>query len=105
MTGRSFSGRCVMNRNWRQSHPTGARLLAVALILASAGASAQEAVPPPVTAGADAAMRPSTAAEASYQDLEAGEQPSATLDEAIFTEISPLSVPETAIKLPPDQEH
>jgi hypothetical protein len=45
------------------------------------------------------------AAEAAYQDLREGEGQEIWLEEAVFTEISPIAVPEVGIALPPDQEH
>ena len=46
-----------------------------------------------------------SAAEAAYQDLREGEGQEIWLEEAVFTEISPIAVPEIGIALPPDQEH
>ena len=44
------------------------------------------------------------AAEAPYQVSRETEQQVRWLDPAIFTQISPLNVPEVAVKLPADQE-
>ena len=44
------------------------------------------------------------AAEAPYQVNRETEQQVRWLDPAIFTQISPLNVPEVAVKLPADQE-
>jgi hypothetical protein len=44
-------------------------------------------------------------AEAANQDLIAVSTAPKLLDEAIFTEISPLTIPEIGITLPADQEH
>jgi len=43
-------------------------------------------------------------AEAPYQVLREGEQKVRWLDPAQFTEISPLTVPDIAVKLPEDQQ-
>jgi hypothetical protein len=73
------------------------------LSLTALAAVAQEAPPDPEITMSDTG-RPSSSAEASYQDLEAGKARNRQMDEAIFTEISPLTIPETAIRLPDDQE-
>jgi len=44
-------------------------------------------------------------AEAAHQDLVSPEKQEIWLDEAVFTDISPLTVPEIGIALPADQEH
>ncbi|MEM8767053.1 MAG: hypothetical protein AAGE43_06400 [Pseudomonadota bacterium] len=44
-------------------------------------------------------------AEAAHQDLLRDKNAEKSLDEAIFTEISPLTIPEIGIRLPEDQEH
>ncbi len=61
-------------------------------------------------AAADAPLPVPPEAEAAYQDLReksgAGPaDPEKQLDEAIFTEISALTIPEIGIALPADQEH
>lgn len=43
-------------------------------------------------------------AEAAYQDLHAETREPVALDEAVFTEISPVTVPELGVRLPEDQE-
>jgi len=43
-------------------------------------------------------------AEAPYQVSREGEQKIRWLDPALFTEISPLTVPDVAVKLPEDQQ-
>jgi hypothetical protein len=64
----------------------------------------------PVAVAAEAPPPLPPEAEAAHQDLQ-GESGAARskaeerLDEAIFTEISPLTIPETGIALPADQEH
>ena len=65
--------------------------------LAALPAVAAEApvTPPPVP----------TDAEAAHQDLLRDDSREKSLDEAIFTEISPLTIPEIGIRLPEDQEH
>jgi len=44
------------------------------------------------------------AAEAAYQTDRARSVQQPALDEAVFTDITPLTVPDQAIRLPPDQE-
>lgn len=44
-------------------------------------------------------------AEAAHQDLVQDLHEERWLDEAVFTEISPITVPEIGIALPPDQEN
>ena len=97
------SGRCVLpadgGRRWRLS---GALLwLALAYLGALAG---------PVAVAAEAPPPLPPEAEAAHQDLQgkpgaARSKAEESLDEAIFTEISPLTIPETGIALPADQEH
>ncbi|MGE0622955.1 MAG: hypothetical protein AB7I04_06845 [Pseudomonadales bacterium] len=43
-------------------------------------------------------------AEAAYQDLNADTREPVALDEAVFTEISPVTVPELGVRMPEDQE-
>lgn len=55
--------------------------------------------------GGDGAHGPlSPEAEAAHQDLIRDWRRQRWLDEAVFTEIWPVSVPEIGIALPPDQE-
>ena len=93
MTDRSFSGRCVIP----------AKALLVWLLTAGCMAAwAQEAPMPAV----EPLPEPLPAeAEAPYQDLKSDRGRSLTLDEAIFTDISPLTAPEIGIALPEDQSH
>jgi len=65
--------------------------------------SAGEAPVPEVSATIPAPAPLPTEAEAAYQDLLEGRRQDIWLDEAVFTEISPLSIPEIGIALPPDQ--
>ena len=80
------------------------RLILSSLLLLAIAASAAEA-PMPIT-GSEAGMAPlPPEAEAAHQDLVADEERQEIwLDEAVFTEISPLTIPEVGIALPPDQE-
>ncbi len=60
----------------------------------------------PLTATAQEAPPPEPLppqAEAAYQDLKAETREPVVLDEAVFTEISPLTEPELGIRLPDDQ--
>lgn len=101
----SCSGHCAMHADRTSSaRPSGRRLLSVlatafALSVAGSPAVAAEA-PPPVP----------PAAEAAHQDLRGNSgseraESEKHLDEAIFTEISALTVPEIGVALPADQEH
>ena len=72
--------------------------------MATGAAFAQEAPPPEPAISATEPGRASVSAEATYLDLKADKARNRQMDEAIFTEISPLTVPETAIRLPDDQE-
>ena len=74
-----------------------------ALILAAAVASAAEAPMPaaPVVTPPTVLVPPE--AEAPYQVATESAQKVRWLDTAVFTEISPLTVPDVAVKLPDDQ--
>ena len=80
------------------------RFILSSLSLLAVAASAAEA--PLVMPGADAGLPPlPPVAEAAHQDLVAGEERQEIwLDEAVFTEISPLTIPEVGLALPADQE-
>ena len=71
-------------------------LLLVLFACAAVGAEA----PMPQTAPVPVPVE----AEAAHQDLKGDHRAPTALDEAIFTEISPLTIPEIGIALPPDQE-
>lgn len=75
---------------------------------AASGVLAAEAPPPAV--GLEGVLPPlPPEAEAAHQDLRgeegAGRVTTGMLDEAIFTEISPLTIPEIGVALPADQDH
>ena len=60
----------------------------------------------PLVAAAGEAPQPEPLppqAEAAYQDLKAETREPVALDEAVFTEISPVTVPEIGVRLPEDQ--
>lgn len=104
MTEPCSSGRCVMHAERRSGLRLTGAFFALALsfsgVLSGQAAMAAEAPPPPLP----------PEAEAAHQDLQgkSGARHSSaenSLDEAIFTEISPLTIPETGIALPADQEH
>ncbi len=80
-----------------------ARALAVAMLLAgflpASPVSAAQAITTDLSA-----EPPPPEAEAANQDLTGTKSADNRLDEAIFTEISPLTIPEIGIALPPDQE-
>jgi hypothetical protein len=89
MMEQNFFGRCVMNTN-RCLHT----VFGLALCLGAGIAGANPA--------ADTAVSPQ--AEAAYQVEDMHPELDWRLDPTVFTEISPVSVPEVAIKLPEDQE-
>ena len=98
------SGRCAMRAERQPPSLLAGAFFALAILAAGAFSGpesmAAEASPPPLP----------PEAEAAHQDLQGKSgvgQSSAenVLDEAIFTEISPLTIPETGIALPADQEH
>ena len=98
-----FSGRCAMRTDltWMPRRRNRTRLATVllALCLPTATAWAAEAIPTDMGVGP---LPPE--AEAAHQDLIGSKTSDNWLDEAIFTEISPLTIPEIGIALPPDQE-
>lgn len=95
MTAIPFSGHCVTRAERGKGRGRWRRWALVGLLAAPLTALAAEA--PPVDV-----LPPE--GEAAYQDLSAQAGEPVMLDEAIFTEISPLTVPELGIRLPPDQE-
>jgi hypothetical protein len=78
----------------------GRRVLGLVGLCVAIGAWGAEA--PPVPQPDPAPLPPQ--AEAADQDLKRRERERTPLDEAVFTEISPLTIPEVGIRLPPDQE-
>ena len=87
-----FSGRCNMRAS-----------LTLALLILCASVSdarSQEAQLP----GDESLVFLPSAAEAAYQMAIENEAEDLLLDEAIFTEISPVTAVEVSLKLPPDQQ-
>ncbi len=100
MTAACSSGHCAMPA---ERTPGKSRWLSLTagLLLLLAGMSATGAEAP----GADSSPPPlPPEAEAAHQDLTGRDRAPQALDEAIFTEISPLTIPEIGITLPADQE-
>lgn len=103
MKARSSSGRCAMRVERPPPRGNGPgqwlQLGYLALLCLAAGSlQAAEAVPTTeVPAG------PPAKVEAAQQDLNRTLPVETWLDEAVFTEISPLSIPEIGIALPLDQ--
>ena len=98
------SGRCVMRAD-HLKRLIGATLL---LCMGLAGLQIRAAEAPiPTPTAADAVLPLPPEAEAAHQDLSASERSASgrSMDEAIFTEISPLTIPEIGIALPEDQDH
>ncbi len=102
------SGHCVMPADQRPRSAFAQRLLLVLLLscLSALGVAAEAPFP---EMGSNLPPLPPEA-EAAHQDLrnDPGSSHTATgkaLDEAIFTEISPLTIPEVGVALPADQEH
>lgn len=100
MAAACSSGHCVM-RAERALRNAGLRSLTAGLLLLLTGSAAFAGEAPMP----DAAPGPVPAeAEAAHQDMKGHDGAPPALDEAIFTEISPLTIPEIGIALPPDQE-
>lgn len=93
MMVRSSSGRSA----------TVASRAALALLLASGLVHAAEAPDAPSSSDLPAALV-SPEIEAPYQVARERPRQIRTLDPAIFTDISPLTVPDVGIRLPPDQQ-
>ena len=92
---RDSSGRCAMRNR-----------LALALVAAVGWSMSCGAAEAPVgeSAGGAPVQAPlPPEAEAAHQDLVSDRRGGRWLDEAVFTEISPVTVPEIGIALPPDQ--
>ena len=98
-----FSGRCAMHTSFSSALRTSIWVLAACLGIVGPFAHATEAPPSvPMESPAEPAPVP-IEAEAPYQvATPAGNE--RQFDEALFTEISPVSVPEVGIRLPSDQE-
>ncbi len=79
-------------------------LLLALLVVLPAHAPAQDA-PPAVEPPPQPEQLLPPEAEAPYQVLVEARQRVRWLDEAVFTDISPLTVPEKGIRLPEDQQH
>ena len=103
MTVPCFSGRFAMRTDLPSTHPkfvSGWCAFALLILcLPAASLRAAEAIPVDLGSGP---LPPE--AEAAHQDLIGTQTPVSWLDEAIFTEISPLTIPEVGVALPPDQE-
>ena len=105
------SGRCAM----RADRLGIGRLLAgiavaLSLILMSPNGLAAEAPLAQTGSGSQPLPPLPPEAEAAHQDLRDGDSrrwvvAGISLDEAIFTEISPLTIPENGLRLPDDQKH
>ena len=98
------SGHCVMHADYLPGNRLSRafHLLAIVAVLALSSAGT-------ATFAAEAPLPVPPEAEAAHQDLRgnSGSGPSDSekqLDEAIFTEISALTVPEIGVALPADQE-
>ena len=108
MTAPCSSGHCAMHAD-RPNHLLRALSLALLMMLTAGQLWAAEA-PLPDLLAAESVLPLPPEAEAAHQDLRGREGAShsvagKTLDEAIFTEISPLTIPEIGIALPADQDH
>ena len=110
MTVPCSSGRCAMRAD-RRTFCRPLLGMALALILSGVSLMAVAAEAPLTDAGSSNSVLPlPPEAEAAHQDLLGPQGGSRTasgksLDEAIFTEISPLTIPEIGLALPADQEH
>lgn len=81
---------------------SGLSVTAASVLLVIAGSAAAAEAPVMPQSGAVELIPPQ--AEAPYQVAEEGEQKVRWLDPALFTEITPLTVPDVAVKLPEDQQ-
>ncbi len=109
MMVRCSSGRCAMRADLRADLRTALRGALLALALACTGVPVLAAEAPVPESGDFLGPLPPEA-EAAHQDLrgKSGARRQGAgkpLDEAIFTEISPLTIPEIGVALPADQEH
>ena len=104
MLRHAFSGRFAMDVE--PAFRTGRALLAAWLLLAvlPGAAVAQEAPLPAAEPAAEPPPLP-VEAEVPQQDLLPGQHRTLPLEEAVFTEISPLTIPEIGIRLPADQQY
>ena len=106
MTVQCSSGHYAMRADRPNRLP---RAICLTFVLAAGQLWAAEAPLLELT-GSDNLLPPPPEAEAAHQDLRGRDEAShsvagKTLDEAIFTEISPLTIPEIGIALPVDQDH
>ncbi len=92
------SGRCAMAAE-RRPVPIRVRLVLGGLLAGlswpALAAQAPPAAPAPVP----------VRAEVPQQDLDPPEERKLPMDEAVFTDISPLTVPEVGVRLPEDQQY
>jgi hypothetical protein len=100
MKDHRFSSRCVTPASVSISVVVGVGVLSSVLCMTALGAEA--ALPPMVS---ESPSPVPTEAEAPYQDSKGYSRSNRWLDEAIFTEISPVTAPEVGVALPDDQDH
>ena len=109
MTATAFSSPCAMRTEAAEAQDLPGRagraarypvlllgLLSFVTLAALPAVAAEAPVPPPPVP---------TDGEAAHQDLLRDDSREKSLDEAIFTEISPLTIPEIGIRLSEDQVH
>jgi hypothetical protein len=99
MTAPCSSGHCVMPAERLPGKPFWLNLAAGFLLVLPVATTLGADAPTPDIAPVPVPVE----AEAAHQDLKAHDDEPKSLDEAIFTEISPLTIPEIGIALPPDQ--
>ena len=100
MAAACSSGHCAMLTEPTRGEIRRRALMAGLLLLLTGSAALGGEAPMP-----DAAPVPvPQEAEAAHQDMKGQDGAAPALDEAIFTEISPLTIPEIGIALPADQE-
>ena len=103
MTDRNSSGRCAMRSKRRtERRRIGGGLLGL-LLVAATGAFGAEAPTGSVVLNGPEPLPPE--AEAAHLDAVDDQHREVWLDEAIFTEITPVTEPELGIRLPADQDH
>ena len=107
MMVRSCSGRCTMRTEGLNLALRCCLALGLSLALGTLpqdyAAAAEAPLSGPMVVDADPLPLPPVA-EAAHQDLKGEKRQTPWLEEAIFTEISPVTVPEIGIALPSDQD-
>ena len=105
MKARCSSGPCAMRTESTLRSACRGRVTVLAALLFLTSLAVAAEAPVEVVGSEDPLPPLPPSAEAAQQDMIGPASTEASLDEAIFTEISALTVPEVGIALPQDQEH